>query len=67
MGFRGQNLGLGRMWLKFASLGSIMPKKAPIDLSNRKNDWKPTFFNNFNNFNNLLKKRDFMLKTINLS
>ena len=64
MGFRCQNLGLGQMGLKITPLGSIMPKKAPIDLSNRKNDWKPTFFNNSNN---LLKKRDFMLKTINLS
>jgi len=43
MGFRGQNLGLGQMGLKITPLGSIMPKKAPIDLSNRKNDWKPTF------------------------
>jgi hypothetical protein len=36
MGFRGQNLGLGQMGLKITPLGSIMPKKAPIDLSNQK-------------------------------
>jgi hypothetical protein len=64
MGFRGQNLGLGQMGLKITPLGSIMPKKAPIDLSNRKNDWKPTF-SIFYAIN--IEKRDFMLKTINLS